>query len=102
MKAIFVTAIAVGQLLFATEARAAKCAKSSAVEARLESRFGERLTYVGQGRENHDVLVYTSRQTGRWTMIVATPEGFSCLVASGRGERSLDQQLGERLNVAFR
>lgn len=102
MNRILVTAIAAGQLLLAGEAMAATCAKSSAVEARLETKFGERLSYVGQGRENHDVLIYTSQKTGRWTMIVATPEGLSCLVASGRGERSLDQQLGQKLNVVFR
>lgn len=102
MKAIILAAAAIAQLGFAGAANAAQCAKSSIVESRLEKKFGERLTYIGQARENHEVLVYTSQETGRWTMLVATPTGLSCLVATGQGKASLGQRLGEQLNVVFR
>ena len=102
MKAIILAAAAIAQLALAGTASAAQCANSSIIESRLETKFGERLTYVGQARENHEVLVYTSRKTGRWTMLVATPTGLSCLVATGRGEASLGQRLGDQVDVAFR
>ena len=102
MKALCFSLILAGLSGVAGAASAATCANSRAVEARLETKFGERLTYVGQGRENHEVLVYASAKTGRWTMLVATPDGYSCLIATGRGEASLDKRMGKQTDVVFR
>lgn len=102
MKRFIFSALAALSVTFAGQAMAAQCADSSAVASRLETRFGESLTYVGKARENHEVLVYASKKTGRWTMLVATPEGLSCLIATGRGEDALGKQLGQRVDVSFR
>jgi hypothetical protein len=102
MKAVLLAAVAVAQVALAGQSVAATCAESSVVQARLGAKFGERLAYTGQARENHAVLVYASQKTGRWTMLVETPDGLACLVATGRGESSLSERMGQQLNVVFR
>lgn len=102
MKAFITAATAVAALAAPGAAFAATCADSNAVAARLTDRFGETLTYVGAAREDHEVHVYTSAKTGHWTLLVNTPTGLSCLLATGHGAESLADQLARPLTVAMR
>lgn len=102
MKAVVLAGSAAIQIALAGHAFGATCADSNALDHRLQTKFGERLAYTGQARENHTVLVYTSQKTGRWTMLVETPEGLACLIASGKGKSSLGDRIGHTVDVAFR
>lgn len=68
-----------------TEARPGQraCAERALVVERLESRFGEVRQAMGLNRGNAVVEVYASAETGTWTILVTTPNGIACLVASG-------------------
>lgn len=59
------------------------CAARSEIVARLTDRYGETLQSAGLSR-GHDLLeVFASPGTGSWTILLTTPRGLSCLVASG-------------------
>lgn len=62
--------------------RGPPCAKHSDVIAHLRNVFGEHL--IGSGLANGG-LVFELHvgQTGSWTVIATTPQGMSCLVATG-------------------
>jgi hypothetical protein len=66
----------------AEEARA--CAERSGVVQKLEERFGETLRSLGLHREEGVVEVYSSEETGTWTILVTHPDGMSCLLAAGQ------------------
>jgi hypothetical protein len=65
------------------EAQSRACAERATVVERLEARFGEVRQAMGLNRANSVVEVYASAETGTWTILVTTPNGVSCLIASG-------------------
>ena len=73
---------------------AATCADRTHVVSQLESKFGEVLAYTGMGRDQNIVEVYASKQSSRWTLTVATPDGLSCLLATGNGTQDLAALIG--------
>ncbi len=67
-------------------AHAANCAKRDAVVERLQSRYLE--SFAGGGLQASQttqsvVEVWASEETGTFTVILTTPEGLSCIVATG-------------------
>ena len=67
----------------AAEAQSRACAKRDAVVERLEQRFGEVRQAVGLNRQNGVVELFASADTGSWTILLTSPNGVSCLIASG-------------------
>jgi hypothetical protein len=67
----------------AAEAETRACADRTAVVERLETRFGETRQSVGLNDANGIVEIFASPETGTWTILVTTPDGKSCLLASG-------------------
>jgi predicted methyltransferase len=66
----------------AEETRA--CAERSRVVAKLEQKFGETLRSLGLHRDDAVVEVYSSDETGTWTILMTRPDGMSCLLAAGQ------------------
>lgn len=95
--ALLCSAFAMGA---ASPVLAAKCADRAHVVEQLKSRFGETLAYTGMGRNSHIVEVYASKSTSRWTLTVATPDGLSCVLSTGRGAESLASLLGSNVLTA--
>ena len=67
-------------------AHAANCAKRDTVVERLQSHYFE--SFAGGGiqatRTTQSVVeVWASEKTGTFTVILTTPEGLSCIVATG-------------------
>ena len=60
------------------------CASRDRVIEQLADRYGETRRSVGLGSDNTMVEVFASDRTGSWTITVTTPEGLTCLVASGQ------------------
>jgi len=60
------------------------CAMREHVIARLATAYGETRQSIGLGANNQVVEVFASVETGTWTITVTSPNGLTCLVASGR------------------
>lgn len=65
------------------EAQSRPCAERAVVIERLETRLGQTRQSMGFNRANGVVEVFASDETGTWTILVTTPTGQSCLIASG-------------------
>lgn len=59
------------------------CAPRDIVVERLASGYGEAPRSMGIGANNTVVEVFASEETGTRTITVTTPNGITCLVASG-------------------
>jgi hypothetical protein len=85
-KRLFTATVLFGMAATAPPAFAANCALRDVVVERLESQFSERLTAGGlqASRANSSLIeVWTSKDTGTFTVIVTNPQGISCVVAAG-------------------
>jgi hypothetical protein len=60
------------------------CAMRQHVIERLAAAYGETRQSIGLGANNQVVEVFASAETGTWTITVTTPNGLTCLVASGQ------------------
>lgn len=65
-------------------AQSRHCADRDRIVERLAAGYGETRQTVGIGSDNTLVEVFASLETGTWTIVVTTPGGPSCLVASGQ------------------
>ena len=66
----------------AEETRA--CAERTRVVQKLAEKFGETLRSLGLHRDDGVVEVYSSEETGTWTILMTRPDGMSCLIAAGQ------------------
>ncbi len=82
---IHLSALLVGVLLVASPAHAQQnCGPRAALIEALSELFGETRTGYGLGTGNSVVEVYSSAQTGSWSILVTNAQGVSCLVAAGQ------------------
>ena len=74
-------------MIFGTlPAHAAGCAKRDKMVERLQTRYSETLTGGGlQATRSAQTIVevWSSKETGTFTVILTTPEGLACVVATG-------------------
>lgn len=80
------TGLGIGFIVASLPAQAANCAKREMVVKRLQSHYSE--SFAGGGlqasRSTQSVVeVWASEKTGTFTVILTTPEGLSCIVATG-------------------
>jgi hypothetical protein len=77
----FLTCLA---LLVATSAHAQQqCGPRDEVISMLAERFGEELRSVGLSPRGI-VEIYSSEETGTWTILMNRTDGLACLLASGQ------------------
>lgn len=75
-----------GAMLSAVPAMAANCANRDMVVERLQTKYSENFAAGGlQSSSDKKVLVevWASEETGTFTVMLTTPEGVSCVVATG-------------------
>jgi hypothetical protein len=60
------------------------CAKREQVVRKLEEKFGETLRSIGLHHTDAVVEVYSSEETGTWTILMTRPDGMTCLLAAGQ------------------
>lgn len=95
--------VALGTLLtlFASPAGAqTNCAPRPVVIERLADRYGESRRSIGLGANNAVVEVFASDETGTWSITVTSPNGLTCLVASGQAYEAFQEhpaKSGEQL-----
>lgn len=79
---------------------AQNCAPRDTVVERLAKRYGETRQSIGLGANNAMVEVFASSESGSWTITVTTPQGLTCLVASGQAYETLAEVLPATENDA--
>jgi hypothetical protein len=60
------------------------CAERSRVVQKLADKFGETLRSLGLHRDDGLVEIYSSEETGTWTILMTRPDGMTCLLAAGQ------------------
>ena len=60
------------------------CDERKSVVKKLFDVFGETLKSVGLEKAGGVIEVYSSDETGSWTILITRPDSISCLVASGQ------------------
>lgn len=85
-KRLLTAGLLFGMAATAPPAFANNCALRSVVVDKLQSKYSEALTAGGlQGKKDVQTMVevWASEQTGTFTVILTTPQGISCVVATG-------------------
>ena len=83
-------------MLMATAAQAQQppqCAPRAAVVAQLAQKYLETRRSIGITGNGMVMEVYASAESGTWTITMTTPQGLTCLVASGQGFESVVETL---------
>jgi len=76
------------------------CAAREAVVDRLANTYGESRQSIGLGEQGMMIETFASSDTGTWTITVTTPNGQTCLVASGQSWEELAEALPPQGNDA--
>lgn len=82
----YILSLGVGAMLLATNhayAQNVHCADHAAMADRLSSQYGESRQAMGLGANNMVMEIYTSPDSGTWTVTMTAPGGPTCLVAAG-------------------
>ena len=79
---------------------ARNCGPRDLVVGRLAEGYGESRKSMGLGANNSVVEVFASEETGTWTITVTSPNGMTCLVASGQAFEELADALPAKGNDA--
>ncbi len=85
-KRLFAIALTFGMAATAPPAFAQNCAEREHVIAKLQDSYAEELTFGGlqKSRGAQSVMeVWTSKETGSYTVLVTQANGISCIVAVG-------------------
>ena len=86
IKFMFALSLGIGGFIWATqtaEAQQQNCANRAAIVEQLQTRFSETRLGMGLHPDNLIVEIFTSLDSGSWTIIATRPDGISCLVAAG-------------------
>ncbi|MCG7622001.1 MULTISPECIES: hypothetical protein [unclassified Epibacterium] len=74
-------------------AQSQNCAPREMVVKRLAEKYGESRQSIGMGQQGMVMETFASNETGSWTITVTTPNGMTCLVASGQSYEVLAEAL---------
>jgi len=70
----------------------AQCGPRAAVVKTLAEKYAETRRSIGIAANNTVMEVYAA-DTGTWSITVTTPQGLTCLVASGQGFEAVVEEL---------
>ncbi|HMO08827.1 MAG TPA: hypothetical protein PKD10_14455 [Paracoccaceae bacterium] len=70
-----------------------QCGPRAAVLAHLAEKYRETRQSVGLAANSMVMEVFASRDSGSWTITVTSPQGVTCLVASGQGFEAVTEDL---------
>ena len=69
------------------------CAPRDVVVDRLAEGYGETRKSIGLGANNAVIEVFASDDSGTWTITATSPQGITCLIASGQAFERLNDVL---------
>ena len=85
-KHLTAASVLIGTSMAALPVQAANCANRDLVVERLQSKYDETFTAGGlQVSQTTQTMVevWASQETGTFTVMLTTPEGMTCVVATG-------------------
>lgn len=85
-KRLFATSLVFGMAAIAPPVSADNCAPRGIITERLSVQYNETLNAGGlqTGRQTGTILeIWTSSETGTFTVLITHPTGVSCVVATG-------------------
>lgn len=94
-KELFALSLGIAGVLIAShtvQAQTAQCAERGAIVERLQTKYGETRQSVGLGSRNALIEIFASTATGTWTILFTTPNGRTCLVASGQNYENVSDE----------
>jgi hypothetical protein len=106
MHKMFALSLGFAALIWATHhaqaqsPRPMQCGPRAEVLNVLSNTYGETRRGMGLSGPAGVVELFASRETGSWTMTVSLPDGRTCLLASGQGWESLNEDLPARVDPA--
>ncbi|TNC73031.1 hypothetical protein [Rubellimicrobium roseum] len=77
------TALALGLAAGAAQAQDHRCFEHEQMARHLAENWGESRQSIALDAANSMVELYASPETGTWTLTVTTPDGPTCMIASG-------------------
>jgi hypothetical protein len=94
-KMMFAMSFGFALLIFATQNAfaAPNCADRATVLNELAAKYRETRRAVGIAANSTVMEMFASADTGTWTLTVTTPDGTTCLVASGVGFEAVTEPL---------
>jgi hypothetical protein len=92
---VFALSLGFGALILITQAhaQAPQCGPRDVVVAQLADRYGETRRSIGLAANNMVMEVFASDASQSWTITITTPQGQTCLVASGQGFEVMADEL---------
>ena len=86
-KTLFALSLGIAAYLLAAHgvmAQQAQCAERRTIVESLQAKYGETRQSIGLAQNNGVVEIFASTRTGSWTILFTSPNGSTCLVASGQ------------------
>lgn len=97
MKAVLNMTIGLGIMVMAAQKVSAQqpsnCAPRPMVIERLAQSYGETRQTIGLGARGVLIETFASPDTGTWTITATSPDGMTCLVASGQSFEAIAEAL---------
>ncbi len=92
---MFALSLGFGGVILATQIgfAAPQCAPRADVVEGLAQNYGETRRSLGIAANNAVMELFAADTTGTWTLTVTTPDGMTCLVASGMGYEAITDPL---------
>ena len=78
-------------MLLSDAALAGSCAPRDDAVGYLSREYGESRQGIGLTSEGGVMEMFSSGETGTWTITVTRPDGTTCMIASGVGFEGLDE-----------
>jgi len=69
------------------------CASRDTLVGSLSSDFAEKPAALGMGDDGNLVELLTTKDGATWTILITTPDGISCVVATGQAWEAAQQQV---------
>jgi hypothetical protein len=70
------------------------CGKRTDIIRQLSEKYGETRRSMGLAGGRGVVELYASDETGSWTILLTTPQGTACMMASGEAFQNSKQLTG--------
>lgn len=93
-KMLFALSFGFAALILVTQnafAAATNCAARNVVLNQLASKYHESRRSFGLAANSAIMEIFAADDTGTWTITVTTPDGTTCLMASGDGYETLTE-----------
>ncbi|GAW34336.1 hypothetical protein RA2_01384 [Roseovarius sp. A-2] len=93
MRKRLVPAFALALIAGGAQAQPGTCAPRDVVVDRLANAYGETRQSMGLGGQGAVMEVFASQTSGSWTITVTSPDGLTCLIASGQAFEAMADHL---------